>query len=518
VPGQRALIDTITVLGQGDIDESLVRRTIPLQEGRPYSQVGLVRSQQDLYRLGVFDFVNVSLADSMFPADDDSTVAVRVQVSEGRLRRIRAGAGYGTLDCFRTLTSYTWRNFLGGGRTLNVSARLSKIGAGDPFNLQREVFCQQLDDGDTQEERERLKLNYNLTASLRFPYVLSPNTSAAVSLSAERRSEINTYLREAVGVNLALTRQTGIDLPITLSYSLTRGRTSADAASLCAVLGLCTADARQLVDTARIQSTIGLGVVRTRTNSAINPSRGNQLAMDLRLSDEVLGSDSLAQFFKWVAEGASYHRVRRRSVFSWRVRIGAILAPGFSGQGQETEFIPTEERFYGGGPNTVRGFPPNELGPVVRVIDTVRVTEPTEEELAANPNLTPTVELDTLVSPTGGNQLFLANAEFRFPLLGDRVGGAVFVDAGQVFVRGESFAPFDRLRVTPGVGVRFYTPLGPVRLDLAYNPHRPEAGELFVLNNEDVVLADLDNPIFQPERKGSFLGRLRLNFSIGEAF
>jgi outer membrane protein assembly factor BamA len=124
---------------------------------------------------------------------------------------------------------------------------------------------------------------------------------------------------------------------------------------------------------------------------------------------------------------------------------------------------------------------------------------------------------DTIVSPTGGNQLLLANAELRFPLSG-RLAGALFVDAGQLFERGDTPLTAGGMRVTPGVGFRFLTPLGPIRLDVAYNAYPPQRGPLFEeLDGGELALLD---PDFAPSEQDSGIlsRRLQFNFSVGQAF
>src|SRR5439155_19447238 len=96
---------------------------------------------------------------------------------------------------------------------------------------------------------------------------------------------------------------------------------------------------------------------------------------------------------------------------------------------------------------------------------------------------TDTTFLDVRASPTGGNSMFVVNAELRLPtpLFPDRMRAALFADAGQVWERGE-LTQVRGLRVTPGVGLRFVTPLGPVRLDAAYDGYPAEPGPLYFLN------------------------------------
>ena len=511
VPGPRARVDSVEVIGPPDLEESLVRKIVRIQPGQQFSQRALYESQQELYRMGVFDFVDVRLADSMSTGPADSLVTVRVQVSQGRLHRVRLGAGYGTSDCFRTLTSWTVRNFLGGGRSLDVSASFSKIGTGDPSNFEDHVCSALKLDAGT----PRLALNYNLTTGVRFPTAFSARRSASISVSAEKFSEFQAYVREAVGFNFSVTQQTRWNIPITFSYSLSRGRTDADAIVFCAIFNVCrAADALQFRQR-RWKSTTGAFLVRDRSNSPINPTRGTVLTLEGRFASTLIGSDADIEFAKGVGEFASYHPVGRRSVFAWRVRWGSIRAPELPFTQQDVQFVPTEERFYAGGPNSVRGFRQNELGPLVYVEET--------DSLFQDAVSLDRVEVDTLASPTGGNQMVFANAEYRFPLsVSGRVGGVAFVDAGQVFDRS---VRNPGIRVTPGLGLRIFTPLGPVRFDVAYNPYRRVAGPLYRRHcrtspdesdcEQEITPGELDPTQLESR---SLLGKLRLNFSIGQAF
>jgi outer membrane protein insertion porin family len=118
---------------------------------------------------------------------------------------------------------------------------------------------------------------------------------------------------------------------------------------------------------------------------------------------------------------------------------------------------------------------------------------------------------------TGGNSILLANAEVRVPapVFPDRLRLAAFVDIGQVYERQTELYSFSSMRVTPGVGVRITTPLGPVRVDVAYNGYDPESGPLLLQN--DSVLVEY-RPSYQRHRPTAILRRLQLQFAIGQAF
>lgn len=510
LPGRKATIAAVEIVGTREIDEIVVRRALLVKPGDLYSERKLLDSRLALYRTNLFNFVSIGLTDSVPSTLGDSTVTVRVRVTEGALRRIRLGVGYGTIDCFRSLTGWTVRDFLGDGRTLDLSARASKLGVASPLdgNLENGI-CAGLKD----EDASRLKLNFNLTASLREPFFFSRKLSATVAFTGERHSEFNAFLRESVGGNFAVTWLTPANIPITASYSLATRKTEADPATFCSFLNVCREEDTRVFQEFRRRSVLELTLLWDRSDSPLDPTRGTRLTGDFRYASTVIGSDELIQFARGVVEFASYHPVARRSVFAWRVRVGSLVSPkNFSNN--TTRFTPPEDRFYGGGPNSVRGFGQNELGSIVRVLDAGSV-----DTTVVNGDTTLTISEGSVIrtSATGGNQLFFANAELRFPMPGfsGRLFGAIFADAGQVYDRGVEDENLADIRITPGVGLRIGTPLGPMRLDVAYNPYDPRESTLFsdVDDNGQLEAAILN---FGP--KPSFVDRLRLHFSVGQAF
>ena len=120
---------------------------------------------------------------------------------------------------------------------------------------------------------------------------------------------------------------------------------------------------------------------------------------------------------------------------------------------------------------------------------------------------------------TGGNAAFVLNTELRFatPLFPDRMRVALFVDAGQVWERGDQPVGVRGVRVTPGVGLRIATLLGPVRIDAAYNGYAAEPGPLYVQDNVTRTLT-LTNPSHQPIQPTSFFRRIFVQFAVGQAF
>ena len=195
-------------------------------------------------------------------------------------------------------------------------------------------------------------------------------------------------------------------------------------------------------------------------------------------------------------------------VFSWRVRGGIILSPTIDVATGTGAFIPPEQRFYAGGPNDVRGFERNELGPVVYIIPKTAV-----DSAAAHLQGIPADSVR--VAATGGNILVLGNIELRVPspIFSSRLRLAAFVDAGGVWQR-QSPSASKVVRVTPGVGIRLATPLGPARLDVAYNPYKLQPGPLLQFDSSGAL-----TPV--PGESEYVLARNRkytIHFAVGQPF
>ncbi|HEU4682310.1 MAG TPA: BamA/TamA family outer membrane protein [Gemmatimonadales bacterium] len=469
-PGQRAAIGRIRVVGAQRIDTSLVRRLLVARPGRRYSQDELFQSQRNLYESDLFRFASVNIDSAGFQPGADS-VPLLVQVNEGKFRRIRGGLGYATNDCFRGSLGWTSRNFLGGGRILDLTSRASKVGVGDPVNWGLDENICSASRNDTIGSA---KVNFYLGASLRRPAFLSPNNALTLSVFGERRSEYKVYLRQETGVSVAFTRTTPRRRnPLSLTYTLSYGRTEATPQSFCSFFNACTTDVIEPLRQNRILATLTALGTFPRVNSQIDPTRGSFATAELTHSSKYIGSSSLQQFTRFVAGIAWYRPLSRDVVFSWRVRGGLIFSPSVDVASGTGAFIPPEHRFYAGGPNDVRGFDRNELGPVVYVTPQTHADSVRGQGLPIDPD-------SVRVAATGGNSLALANVEIRVPspILRSRLRLAVFVDAGGVWQR-QGRQSTAVIRVTPGVGLRLATPLGPARFDIAYNPYRLQAGTLF---------------------------------------
>ena len=524
-PGPRMRIGEVVIRGLRDVDTATVRRVMSVRSGHGFRQDALYQTQRDLYGMGVFNSVNVALIDSVPPqgaVPSDSAVRVLVQVLEGPRHQVRLGGGYGSVECFRVQSGWAAHDFLGGARTLDLSARVSKLGGVPRGSTGLDQLCNPFGGRWTFDT-----LNYSVGLTLRQPAFLSRSHVASVGFLAERHSEFTVYTREAIGGNADITFNARGRLPLTVGYSYSYGRTQASPGVYCFLAGLCDAVSQDFLRKRRGFGAITATLVRDRVNNIVDPSEGTLMTASLLHASRLVGSDSTYEFNRGELEIARYYPIGRRSVFAWRIRGGTILPRNITVAGKGVAYVPPDQRFYGGGPNSVRGYGRNDLGPQVYVLiaepqDTS--SEPVVDTAAtrrAGGTDADKVFRNVQTRPTGGNTAIILNAELRLPspILASRMRLGLFVDAGQVWERGGEIVSLSGMRVTPGAGVRFTTPLGPVRIDVAYNGYPVQRGPLLYQTSETADSVSQIRPSYPPVRASkTFWQKLVLQFAVGQAF
>ena len=518
-PGPHMRIGEVEIRGLRDVDTGTVRRVTSVRPGQPFKQDALYQTQRDLYGMGVFSSVNVVLIDSVAPQETtphDSTARVLVQLLEGPRHQLRFGGGYGSVECFRVQSGWTAHDFLGGARTLDLSARVSKLGGTPKGSTGFDQFCNPFAGKWTFDT-----LNYSLGMTLRQPAFLSRSHTGSLGFLLERHSEFNIYTREAVGGNADLTLNTRGRLPVTLGYSYSFGRTKASAGVYCSLFRVCVAQSQEFLRKKRGFGAATITIVRDRVNNVLDPTEGSVSTLNLLHASRLIGSDSTYEFNRGELEVAKYYPIGRRTVFAWRVRGGTILPRNIKIGAQKVGYVPPDQRFYGGGPNSVRGYGRNELGPRVYVLVSADTTSAAAIDTAASRRAGETVFRNVQTRPTGGNTAIIANAELRLPspILSSRMRLGIFLDAGQVWERGEEIITIRGLRVTPGAGVRFTTPLGPVRIDAAYNGYATERGPLLYQTSDTASTITQIRKSYPPVRANkSFWQKVVIQFAVGQAF
>ncbi len=525
------------------ITDEAIRRVARVSTGDLYAERDLEAVKRALYRTEAFNFVRVTPDSVVNPRD--STIGVRLELTEGQMHAVRAGLGWGTLDCFRASADLTKFNLLKGATRLDVRTRVSKLGVGEPVTGLENLCPQAKSDAYSGD------LNYTVNATVT-ALAGWRDFLPSVSVFSERRSEYNAYLRTTpVGGNVNFTRALG-RLSQSLSYTVEYGRTQAQPALLCAVFNACTQADQASFNNFRRLGVASVSLSRETGDSPENPTRGSAVRLELRTAGRYTGAEDSLRFNKFLADGAIYYPLSSDIILAARIRIGAVVGPSLSFSDAAFS-VPPQERLFGGGPTTVRGFRQNELGPAVYIpsaYDTVRANG----TRGGNPaNATDTVYFRARADstsirtvPTGGNALVVANLEARIrsPFYPELIQWTAFADLGQVWNRGTpgSTLAFKSFVLTPGLGVRVSTLIGFIRMDVAHNPYQrasgaayfdaplSQGGALFCVSpgNTLRVTANKSGQLsqaagscpaaFQPSRESSFFRQLTLNFSIGQAF
>jgi len=522
-PGPRMRIGEVVIRGLRDVDTGTVRRVMSVRSGHGFRQDALYQTQRDLYGMGVFSSVNVALIDSVPPqgsGPSDSAVRVLVQVLEGPRHQVRLGGGYGSVECFRVQSGWAAHDFLGGARTLDLSGRVSKLGGVPRGSAGLDQLCNPFGGRWTFDT-----LNYSVGLTLRQPAFLSRSHVASLGFLAERHSEFLVYTREAIGGNADVTFNARGRLPVTVGYGYSVGRTTASAGVYCFWFRVCDAASQDFLRKRRSFGAVTVTLVRDRVNNILDPSEGTLMTASVLHASRLVGSDSTYEFNRGELEVAKYYPIGRRSVFAWRIRGGTILPRNITLSGQPVPYVPPDQRFYGGGPNSVRGYGRNELGPRVYVLIGADTISPAAVDTAATRKAGGTdadkVFRNVQTRPTGGNTAIILNAELRLPspIFASRMRLGFFLDAGQVWERGDEIVSIRGMRMTPGAGVRFTTPLGPVRIDAAYNGYAPQRGPLLYQVSDTSSTINQIRISYPPVGASkSFWQKLVLQFAVGQAF
>lgn len=272
-------------------------------------------------------------------------------------------------------------------------------------------------------ERE-LSLNYRRPAFLLPPLVLQANAFLLDEVE-------DNYTVQRVGGSVSGNYLRGVHWTGFGSLTVERDEYSAfDEGVLIPELG------REFVNPSRLVFLSG-GISYNSTDSAFQPTRGWISSLAYIVGVPTLGGDY--GFQRLVHQTSHYIEVREGWVLAARVRPGVIF-----GYGGEKDRVPLFQRLFAGGSNSVRGYQRRELGPK---------DDPDAFGQERDPE------------PVGGRGLLEGSVEIRFPVAGS-LRGVAFVDAGNVWSDPDQISAGD-LEYTPGTGLRYQTPVGPIRLDVA---------------------------------------------------
>ncbi|MGH9702870.1 MAG: POTRA domain-containing protein [Candidatus Acidiferrales bacterium] len=406
-----------------------IAREVQMAPGEPLREGDVVESQRRLYNLGIFNRVAIAPQN---PNGEDPDKNVVVETDEAKRITLSYGGGFEVQR-------------LGGAGASPVGGSLSASPRG--------IF--EIAEGNLGGRAQSLAfkvrastLQYRSLLSFTSPNFLNnPRFNVVLTGFADKSRDVRTFTSTRYEGSFQLNQV--VSRATTMIYRYSYRHVLVDASSL----QIPIEEVPLFSQPARISS-FGVTWVRDRRNNPGDASRGNFNTIDSSLAATSLGSS--ASFGRIFVQNSTYHPFGRAFVFARSIRFGVEETLGDT----TTIDIPLPERFFAGGGTTLRGFGLNQAGP---------------RDLSSG-------------FPIGGLAMLILNQEVRFPMhlpiVGTRLGGAVFYDLGNVYTDLQHvtlrWSPatndnsMNYLSHTVGFGFRYATPIGPVRLDLGYqlNPAR----------------------------------------------
>ncbi len=421
--GEQVLISDIVIAGYDHTRRRIIGREIQLKEGQPLREGEVIETQRRLYNLGIFDRVDVAPQN---PDGANTEKTLDVVVEEAKRFTFAYGGGFEvqrlsgsdnpaatSLEASPRITlELTDNNLTGRADSLSFKVRASTL-------QWRGLVTYQKQD-----------------------WLGNPNLSVQATIFTDKSRDVTTFTSTRYEGSLQLTQKLSRATSILYRYAYRR--------VLAADL-LLNPEQVPLFSQPTLVSEFGISVVREHRNNPTDATQGSYNSVDLSIAGKVIGSS--ANFGRFFYQNSTYYQLLKWLTFARSTQIG--IEQTFAGSSAID--IPLPERFFAGGGNSIRGFGLNEAG-------------------SRDP--------DTGF-PIGGDALIVFQQELRFPLklpkFGTKVGGALFYDAGNVFsgvnrislryfptaaeVSTGDLAYFSH---TVGFGLRYSTPIGPVRVDFAY--------------------------------------------------
>jgi outer membrane protein insertion porin family len=501
--GDQVFVDNVFVSGLNFTKPFVVQRELQVKSGDPLSQIDMLQTQQRLYDLSIFSQVGTAVQN---PNGNEPTKNVLVDVEEAKRYTFNYGVG---LE-FQTGQPSAVGTNQAKGRT-GVSPRVSLAVSRLNFRGRDHTITFKADVGSLQQ---RGLISY--TAPRWFN---SQNWRLSLTAFYDNTLDVTTFTSQRLEGSIQA-EQT-VSKATTMDYRFTYRQVKASN------INISPAEIPLLSLPVRVGEP-GFSYIRNKRDNNLETTKGSYTTVDAGAASSYFGSE--ADFSRILAQNSTYHAfgknrpTEKKFVFARSLRIGvetafgntAILPPGQACPNPtqtncpSTTVIPLAERFFTGGGNSHRGFGLNQAGP----------RDPTTG------------------FPVGGSALFLNNVELRLPpttlpYFQDNLGFAIFEDAGNIFTDGRSMlnnllrwrqkdpqlclqqstairCDYSYISHAVGVGVRYKTPIGPVRFDFGYNLNPPAFPSTQTVTDK----TGKTTTTFVPQHASHF----NVYFSIGQSF
>lgn len=434
---QAVRVGEVVYLGQKHTKLSLLRKTAKLSDESPMRRADLLASESSLYDLNVFDWSSVGPSR---PITDQTEESALVKVHEAKRNEITYGFGFEISHRGGNIPSGTVA--VPGGPTVQLGSNQiapSQSTFASPrgsieFNRRNIRGL-----GETASASLLLsRLDQRMLTTYAQPHFIGSQWNSLTSFSVERSTE-NPLFAAGLGdlsfqVERLISRKHNTRLQVRYDFNKT-------SLSHLLVPALVRPQDRNI----HLSTFSGTLIYDTR-DKPLDAHRGLFGTLNLGITPTPLGSS--ASFARLLGQIA-YYKPMHSIVFANNIRLGMVKA--FAGS-----FVPTSQLYFSGGGTSLRGFPIDEAGPQ-RLVPFCNV-------------LAQQTGCINVTVPVGGRQLFILNSEVRFPLgIMKALGGVVFYDGGNVYTA-INFRNFvDNYSNTIGVGLRYATPIGPVRIDIGRN-------------------------------------------------
>ena len=452
--GPQTRVRRILLSGYAHTRPGVMRREISVKSDAPLREGDVVESQRRLYNLGVFNRVTI---EPQNPNGTDSDKDIVVLVEEAKRYTLAYGGGF-EVQRLASTSNPAGSEVQAAVRGILEVSKLNLTGRGDSLSLKLR--------GSTIEDRVLLGYTHPNTFS-------DPHLNFQMTAYTEKTQDINTFNETRYEGSVQISDQITPRTSLLYHYTFRKVLVSN-------ISNHISLEEIPLFNAPTLVSQFGATWVRDARDNPADATKGNFNSADFSVADTAIGSS--ASFMRFYYQNSTYYPIKRGFSFARSTRIG-ILEPyrdtaSLSFPESTTipfpTLIPLPERFFAGGGTSLRGFALNQAGPRDPVTG----------------------------FPVGGQALLVFNQEFRFPMhlpyLGTALSGALFYDGGNVYSRLDhiTFRAYSPAPVfnpanptqcqynctnelnyfahTVGLGFRYSTPVGPIRIDLGYQLNRPK--------------------------------------------
>src|SRR3954465_1400322 len=442
--GPQVVATSVITVGRKKTDQSFINRTAELKAGGPISENELLTSESKLYTPGIFDWAEV---DPRRQITTQNREDVLVKVHEAQRHQLTYGFGFEVINRGGSVPS----------GTVAVPG-IPPIGLSKDFKTSEKTFWGPR--GSIEDTIKNVRgraetvtfgglagrLDQRGSFSYQDPHFRGTEWASNLTASGEHNAE-NPIFSLSEG-------QSGFQVQRALNEKGTKNLFIRYSFRESILNELLIPELIPPEDRHVRLSTVSTTYTHDTRDNALDAHRGIYQSYQFDLNPAVLGSN--VSFGKFMGQTAYYYKLPKEIIWANSLRLG--MEQAFAGS-----HVPISEKFFSGGGSTLRGFPLNGAGPQHTV------------------TACGTSACFPISVPVGGRELLIVNSEFRIPVpIKKGLGIATFYDGGNVFNRLGLNGQYTN---TLGIGLRYATPVGPVRIDVGHNLNAPpgiKSTQLFI--------------------------------------